>query len=106
MNVLTVTGRLCLDPVRRDTMRGTVSEFLVDVDGNAPLYLLVECSGELASSCAEHLHAGRCVAVSGVLAFEHYVTPNLDFDVRWFCRANTVALLDTAAIKTTAETRS
>jgi hypothetical protein len=40
------------------------------------------------------------VAVSGVLAFEHCVTPTLDFDVRWFCRATTVTFLDTAALET------
>ena len=45
MNVLTVTGRLADDPVRRETPKGVVCEFRLAVDGRPRLYLTIQTWG-------------------------------------------------------------
>ena len=67
MNVLTLTGRLGSDPVRRDTTNGVVCEFRLAVDGRPRIWITVETWGHLAGTCAQHLHDGRRVAISGTL---------------------------------------
>jgi single-stranded DNA-binding protein len=94
MNVLTVTGRLTTDPVRRDTAKGVVCELALAVDGRPRLWLPVEMWGQLAGRCAQHLHSGRRVAVSGPLLCQEYVTRAGERATRWLCRANSVTFLD------------
>ena len=94
MNVLTITGRLTADPVRRDTAKGVVCEFRVAVDGRPRLWLGVEAWGHLAGRCAQHLHAGRRVAVTGALLCEQYTTRTGERATRWLCRATGVTFLD------------
>ena len=55
MNVLTLTGRLTADPVRRDTPKGVVCEFRLAVDGRPRLWITVQTWGQLAGRCAQHL---------------------------------------------------
>ena len=94
MNVLTLTGRLSAAPVRRDTPKGVVCEFHLAVDGRPRLWITVQTWGMLAGRCAQHLHAGRHVAVSGPLVCEEYATRAGDRTTRWFTRATTVTYLD------------
>jgi single-stranded DNA-binding protein len=94
MNVLTLTGRLTADPVRRDTPKGVVCEFRLAVDTRPRLWITVQTWGLLAGRCAPHLHAGRHVAVSGPLVCEEYATRAGEPASRWFTRATTVTYLD------------
>jgi single-stranded DNA-binding protein len=94
MNVLTVTGRLTTDPVRRDTSNGVVCELALAVDGRPRLWLAVETWGQLAGRCAQHLHSGRRVAVSGTLVCHEYANRAGERVTRWFVRANQVTYLD------------
>jgi single-stranded DNA-binding protein len=94
MNVLTLTGRLTADPVRRDTNKGVVCEFRLAVDSRPRLWIVVQTWGALAGRCAQHLHAGRHVAVSGPLVCEQYAARAGDRASRWFTRAVTVTYLD------------
>jgi single-strand DNA-binding protein len=94
MNVLTVTGRLTVDPARRDTPKGVVCEFRVAVDGQRRLWLPVTCWGHLAGRCAQHLRRGRHVAVSGPLLVDEYLTRNGDKQRRWYLKGEHVTFLD------------
>ena len=94
MNVLTLTGRLTADPVRRDTAKGVVCEFRLAVDTRPRLWITVQTWGVLAGWCAQHLHAGRHVAVSGPLMCEEYATRAGEPASRWFTPATTVTYLD------------
>ena len=94
MNVLTITGRLTADPVRRDTPKGVVCEFRVAVDGRPRLWITVEAWGQLGGRCAHHLHAGRQVAVTGPLVCQQYATRAGEPATRWFTRATTLTFLD------------
>lgn len=93
MNVLTVTGRLTTDPVRRDTTHGVVCELALAVDGRPRLWLTVE-TWQLAGRCAQHLHAGRRVAASGALICSEYLNRSGERTTRWFLRANQITYLD------------
>lgn len=94
MNVLSLTGLLAGDPVRRDTKQGVVCEFRVTVDSRPRLWIVVQTWGQLAGRCAQHLASGRHVAVSGQLLCEEYVTRAGEKATRWFTRATTVTYLD------------
>jgi single-strand DNA-binding protein len=94
MNVLTLTGRLTADPIRRDTTRGVVCEFRLTVDTRPRLWITVQTWGQVAGRCAHHLRTGRTVAVSGQLVCEEYTTRTGERATRWYCRASTVTFLD------------
>jgi single-strand DNA-binding protein len=94
VNVLTVTGRLVADPVRRDTSKGVVCEFRLAVDSRPRLWITVETWGHSAGRCAQYLQAGRRVAVCGALVCDEYVTRNGDKASRWFVRASQITFLD------------
>jgi single-strand DNA-binding protein len=94
MNVLTLTGRLVSDPVRRDTTRGVVCEFRLAVDGRPRLWIGIETWGQAAGRCAQHLQAGRRVAVSGALVCDEYTTRAGEKATRWYARATTITFLD------------
>lgn len=94
MNVLTVTGRLADDPVRRETPKGVVCEFRLAVDGRPRLYLTIQTWGHLAGRCAQHLTTGRHVGVTGSLRHEQWITRAGERADRWYARATDVAFLD------------
>jgi len=94
MNVLTVTGRLADDPVRRETPKGVVCEFRLAVDGRPRLHLTVQAWGHLAGRCAQHLAAGRHVGVTGTLRHEQWITRAGERADRWYTRATDVTFLD------------
>jgi single-strand DNA-binding protein len=94
MNVLTLTGRLDSDPVRRETTHGVVCEFRLVVDGRPRLYLTVQTWGHLAGRCAQHLRAGRQVAVVGSLHHEHWINRSGERAERWYSKASNVSFLD------------
>ena len=94
MNVLTLTGRLVADPVRRDTPKGVVCEFRISVDTRPRLWITVQTWGQLAGRCALHLRSGRHVAVAGPLLCEQFATRAGERATRWFTRATTVTFLD------------
>ena len=94
MNVLTVTGRLTADPVRKDTARGVVCEFRLAVDGKPRIWLPVASWGQLAGNCARHLHQGRRVAVTGALRVDQWVARSGDRQERWYLEARSVTFLD------------
>jgi single-stranded DNA-binding protein len=94
MNVLTVTGRLTADPIRRDTTNGVVCEFRLAVDHRPRLWLAVHTWGHLAGRCAQHLHSGRRVAVSGPLQCDAYDDRGGVRHTRWYVKATTVTYLD------------
>ena len=94
MNVLTVTGRLADDPVRRETSKGVVCEFRLAVDGRPRLHLTVQAWGHLAGRCAQHLVAGRRVGITGTLRHEQWVTRAGERADRWYTRATDVTFLD------------
>lgn len=95
MNVLTVTGRLSDDPVRRDTAKGVVCEFRLAVDGRPRLYLTIQTWGHLAGRCAQHLTTGRHVAISGAMRHDQWITRAGERADRWYARATDVTFLDT-----------
>ena len=94
MNVLTLTGRLVSEPVRRDTVKGVVCEFRLAADSRPRLWIDVQTWGALAGRAAQHLTSGRQVAVNGTLICEEYHTRAGDKASRWFCRATTITFLD------------
>lgn len=94
MNVLTLTGRLCSDPVRRETGSGVVCEFRLAVDGKPRIWITVETWGHLAGTCAQHLSDGRRVAVSGQLAHRQFVSRSGEKVDVWLAKARNVTFLD------------
>lgn len=94
MNVITVTGRLADDPIRRETSKGVVCEFRLVADGRPRLYLTIQTWGHLAGRCAQVLVAGRHVGVTGSLRHEQWITRGGERADRWFVRATGVAFLD------------
>ena len=94
MNVVTLTGRLDSDPVRRETSRGVLCEFRLVVDGRPRLYLTVQTWGHLAGRCAQHLRASRHVAVIGSLCHEHWINRSGERAERWYAKASNVSFLD------------
>ena len=94
MNVLTVTGRLADEPVRRETFRGVVCEFRLAVDGRPRLYVTVQAWGHLAGRCAQHLTTGRHVGVTASLRRDQWIGRDGERADRWYTRANDVAFLD------------
>ncbi len=94
MNALTLTGRLGDDPVRRDTTKGVVCEFRLAVHGRPRLWITVVVWGHLAGLCAQHLSAGRTVAVSGSLVHDQFIARDGDRAERWFCKASQITFLD------------
>lgn len=97
MNVVTFTGRLTGDPIRRDANKSVVCEFRLAVDSRPRLWIVVQTWGQLAGRCAQHLNSGRHVAVSGQLLCEEYVTRAGEKATRWFTRATIVTYLDQPA---------
>jgi single-stranded DNA-binding protein len=94
VNVLTLTGRLTAEPIRRETPKGVVCEFRIAVDTRPRLWITVQTWGQLAGRCAHHLHAGRHIAVAGPLMCEEYATRAGERTTRWYTRAATVTFLD------------
>lgn len=94
MNVLTLTGRLGSDPVRRDTSNGVVCEFRLAVDGRPRIWITVETWGHLAGTCAQHLRDGRRVAISGALANRQFVNRAGEKVDLWYAKARQVTFLD------------
>lgn len=94
MNVLTLTGRLGDDPVRRDTTKGVVCEFRLAVHGRPRLWITVVAWGHLAGQCAQYLTAGRTVAVSGSLLHDQFLTRAGERAERWYCKASQITFLD------------
>jgi single-stranded DNA-binding protein len=94
MNVLTVTGRLAEDPVRRETSKGVVCEFRLAVAGRPRVYLTVQTWGHLAGRCAQHLTTGRHVGITGSLRHDRWITRDGERADRWYALANDVAFLD------------
>lgn len=94
MNVLTLTGHLVTDPVRRDTTRGVVCEFRLAVDSRPRLWIGVQTWGQTAGRCAQHLHAGRHIAIVGSLICEEYITRAGEKATRWYTRATSITYLD------------
>jgi single-strand DNA-binding protein len=94
VNVLNLTGRLTADPVRRETSRGVVCEFRVAVDCRPRLWIGIEAWGQLAGRCAQHLRAGRRVAITGALVTEEYTSRAGERVTRWYVRASAVTFLD------------
>ena len=97
MNVLTLTGRLGVDPVRRDTSKGVVCEFPLVVHGRPRLWITIVTWGHLAGHCAQHLTTGRNVAVTGSLLHDQYLTREGKRADRWYCNASRVTFLDRPA---------
>jgi single-stranded DNA-binding protein len=94
MNVLTLTGRIGDEPVRRDTTKGVVCEFRLAVHGRPRLWITVVTWGHLAGVCAQHLATGRSVAVTGSLQHDQFVTRAGERAERWYCKASQVTFLD------------
>jgi single-strand DNA-binding protein len=94
VNVLSLTGRLTADPVRRETSRGVVCEFRVAVDCRPRLWIGIEAWGQLAGRCAQHLRAGRRVAITGALVAEEYTSRTGERVTRCYVRATGVTFLD------------
>ena len=94
MNVVTLTGHLTADPVRRDTTSGVVCEFRLAVDSRPRLWISVEVWGHLAGRCAQHLRSGRHVALTGRLCHDEFVTRSGDKADRWYAKAHQVTFLD------------
>jgi single-strand DNA-binding protein len=97
MNVLALTGRLHGDPARKDTGSGVVCEWVLAVDGKPRLWITVETWGHLAGRCAQHLTAGRHIAVSGTLRTKQWVDAAGTRRERWYLRADHVTFLDPPA---------
>jgi hypothetical protein len=74
--------------------RGVVCEFRLAVDGRPRLWIVVETWGQLAGRCAQHLHTGRQVAISGRLCHDEYVTRSGEKADRWYAKAHDVTFLD------------
>lgn len=74
MNALTMTGRLTADPELKYAGEKPVCELRLAVDnGRYPTtFIDVRTFGEQAYGCAEYLHKGRRVGVTGRLAFEEW----------------------------------
>lgn len=94
MNVLTVTGRLADEPIRRETSKGVVCEFRLTVVGRPRIYLTIQTWGHLAGRCAQHLTTGRHVGVTGSLRHDHWITHSGERADRWYARATDVVFLD------------
>lgn len=98
MNLVALTGRLADEPDRRDTTNGVVCSFRLAVDGKPRLWITIDTWGRLAGTCAQHLHNGRRVAVTGALVHDQYVTRTGDRADRWYVRANDITFLDPPAV--------
>ena len=94
MNVLTVTGRLADEPVRRETPKALSCELRLTIDGRPRIYLTIQTWGHLAGRCAQHLHAGRHVAITASLRHEQWITRAGERADRWYARATDVTYLD------------
>ena len=94
MNVLTLTGRLGSDPVRRETTNGVVCEFRLAVDGRPRIWITVETWGHLAGTCAQHLSEGRRVAINGTLAHRQYINRQGAKAEHWYAKARNITFLD------------
>lgn len=94
MNVLTVTGRLADEPVRRETPKGVVCEFRLAVAGRRRIYLTIQTWGHLAGRCAQHLTTGRLIGVTGSLRHDQWITRAGERADRWYASATDVVFLD------------
>src|SRR6476469_5678219 len=74
MNSLTLSGHLVAEPILRDVGKQTVCHLRIAVDnGRYPTtFIDVSAFGEQAYACAEFLHKGRMVGVSGRLAYREW----------------------------------
>ena len=93
MNILCLTGRVADQPVRRDTPKGVVCEFRLAAHGHPRLWITVVSWGHLAGVCAQHLHTGRPVAVTGALHRDQYTTRTGERAERWYCKATDVTFV-------------
>lgn len=94
MNAITLAGRVCSTPIRRETNRGVVCEFRLAVECRPRLWIVVQSWGTLAGSAAQHITKGRTIAVTGSLISEEYATRSGETSVRWFVRATSLSYLD------------
>jgi single-strand DNA-binding protein len=74
MNNVSLIGRLTKDPKLVETAEKPVCEMRIAVDNGRyqTTFIDVRSFGEHAYACAEYLHKGRLVAVSGTLAFSEW----------------------------------
>jgi single-strand DNA-binding protein len=93
MNIFCLTGRVAEQPVRRDTNKGVVCEFRLAAHGRPRLWITIVTWGHLAGVCAQHLRAGRTVAVTGALHHDQYTNRAGERSERWYCKAADVTFL-------------
>ncbi len=94
MNVVTFTGRVKDDPVRKDTKHGVVAEWVLAVDGKNREWISVEAWGRLAGTCASYLRAGRRVAVTGELHTKQWNDSDGTRHKTWYVQGRDVTFLD------------
>jgi len=82
------------DPVRKDTRNGVVAEWAIAIDGKHREWIGIEVWGHLAGTCAQHLRAGRRIAVTGSLRTKQWNDRDGNRQRIWFCKANDVTFLD------------
>ncbi len=101
MNVVALTGRVIDDPVRKDTTKGVVAEWVLAVDGKQREWITVEVWGRLAGTCAAHLVAGRRISVSGALHTKKWNDASGARQERWYVKVSDVTFLDQPPNKAT-----
>lgn len=94
MNVVTFTGRVKDDPVRKETRSGVVAEWVLGIDGKHREWITVEVWGHLAGTCSAHLRAGRRIAVTGSLRTRQWNDREGNRQRVWFCKGSDVTFLD------------
>jgi single-stranded DNA-binding protein len=95
MNVITLTGRLHSNPVRRETTKGVVTTFRLTVDANRHrLWIDIEVWGHLAGTVHTHLTKGRPVAVTGSLRNTQYTDREHQRRDYWYVAADRITFLD------------
>jgi single-strand DNA-binding protein len=74
MNHVSLIGRLTEDPKLVESQERPICEMRIAVDNGRfqTTFIDVRTFGEQAYTCAEYLHKGRSVAVSGTLAFSEW----------------------------------
>lgn len=98
MNIITVIGRLTRDPELRFTSEGkAVATLRLAVPRRKkdaePVYIDVVTWGEQAKVCAEHLHKGRQIGITGRLEDRHWQADDGSKRTSYEIVANTVDFL-------------
>jgi single-strand DNA-binding protein len=100
MNVITLTGRLHSDPVRRETTKGVVATFRRTVDANRHrLWIDIDTWGHLAGTVHTHLAKGRQVAVTGSLRHTEYTDREQQRRDYWYVAADRITFLDSRSLE-------